>query len=264
MTPEPWTVVIADDEPLARARIESYLMDAPDLRIVARCGSGTETVTTVRELKPDLLFLDVQMPEGDGFEVLKRLHQDAPRAVIFVTAFDQHALRAFDVHAVDYLLKPYDEDRFMAALGRARARLASDGGAIDARLRALLESLQRPAAYLERIAIKPSAGRILVRRTTEIDWAEADGNYVRLHFGKESHLQREKLSALESQLDPSVFVRVHRSALVNVDRVKELRQSFHGDYVIVLQSGAEVPLGRHQREEFLRRLGKVAGDAADA
>lgn len=258
MSPEPWTAVIADDEPLARARIAGYLADAPDVAVVAQCGSGTETVEAIREHRPDLLFLDVQMPGGDGFEVLRQLGNESPRAVIFVTAFDQHALRAFDVHAVDYLLKPYDEDRFRAALGRARARLAASEGGVDARLRALLATLPAaPASYLERIAIKPAAGRILVRRVAELDWAEADGNYVRLHFGKESHLQREKLSALEAQLDPARFVRVHRSAVVNVDRVRELRQSFHGDYTIVLQSGGEVPLGRAQKDELLKRLGDV-------
>lgn len=259
MSPDPWTAIIADDEPLARARIAGYLADSPDVKVVAQCGSGPETVEAVREHRPDLLFLDVQMPGGDGFEVLRQLGSEAPRAVIFVTAFDQHALRAFDVHAVDYLLKPYDEDRFLSALGRARARLAAENGGMDAKLRALLANLPAaPAAtYLERIAIKPAAGRILVRRVAELDWAEADGNYVRLHFGKESHLQREKLSSLEAQLDPARFVRVHRSALVNVDRVRELRQSFHGDYTIVLQTGGEVPLGRAQKDEFLRRLGEV-------
>ncbi len=266
-----WNVVIADDEPLARARLEKLLTSAPDFRVVAQAGSGSEAVKTVRRVRPDLLFLDVQMPGGDGFEVLRQLGAaDAPRAVVFVTAFDQHAVRAFEVHAADYLLKPYDAERFQLALDRVRARLRNGGSGLDDRLRALLESLQTglpasplaPVAYLERIAIKPAAGRIIVRRVGELDWIEADGNYVRLHFGKESHLQREKLGSLEAQLDPGKFARVHRSAVVNLDRIRELRQAFHGDYVIVLQNGAEVALGRQHREEFLRKIGRPSSAEA--
>jgi two-component system LytT family response regulator len=258
-------VVIADDEPLARARVESLLRSQSDCEVVARCESGAETVATVRRVRPDILFLDVQMPGGDGFAVLEKLDTDAPPVVVFVTAFDQHALRAFEVHALDYLLKPFDADRFARAVDRARAQLArgtTTGG--DARIAELIRSLRDRPQHLERFAIRTTAGKIIFRRAADLDWAEADGNYVRLHFGRESHLQRERLGALETQLDPTRFVRVHRSALINLERVREMRPSFHGDYVVVLETGAEITLGRNYREEVMARLGGRAGGADSA
>ena len=272
-------VLIADDEPLARARVERLLGAEPDVEIVDQCGSGEETAASVRAHRPDVLFLDVQMPGGDGFSVLRDLGPaDTPRAVVFITAFDRHALRAFEAHAVDYLLKPFDPDRFTQAFARVRERLGEAAAppaaestprvadaALRARLRALLDELDvspPPAAspsdeavpFDQRIVLRSGGGRLVVRRVEELDWAEAEGNYVKLHFGRESHLQRESLAALESRLDPARFVRVHRSALVNLDRIRELRPLFHGEHVIILQSGAEIALGRQYREEFLRRL----------
>ena len=256
-------VVIADDEPLARARVESLLRSQTDCEVVARCESGAETVTTVRRARPDILFLDVQMPGGDGFTVLEKLESDVPPAVIFVTAFDQHALRAFEVHALDYLLKPFDADRFARAVERARAQItrgAPGGG--DARLAELIRSLRERPQHLERFAIRTSSGKIIFRRASDLDWAEADGNYVRLHFGKDAHMQRERLGALETQLDPARFVRVHRSALINLERVREMRPSFHGDYVVVLECGAEITLGRNYREDVMNRLAGVGATGA--
>lgn len=277
--------LIADDEPLARARVERLLSTEEGVEIVAQCGSGTETVSAVREHRPDVLFLDVQMPGGDGFSVLRELDAaDTPRAVVFITAFDRHALRAFEAHAVDYLLKPFDPDRFAQAFARVRERLGAGAApargasethapapppaddALRARLRALLEEMDSSAApapapepgeataFDHRIVLRLAGGRMVVRRVEELDWAEAEGNYVKLHFGRESHLQRETLAALESRLDPACFARVHRSALVNLDRIRELRPLFHGEHVIVLQGGAEVALGRQYRDDFLARL----------
>ena len=278
--------LIADDEPLARARVERLLGAEAGVEILAQCGSGTETVAAVREHRPDVLFLDVQMPGGDGFSVLRELGPaDTPRAVVFITAFDRHALRAFEAHAVDYLLKPFDPDRFTQAFSRVRERLAPAAAliqesperpvsappqvaddALRTRLRRLLEEMNSLAAppsapepaesapFDQRIVLRQGGGRLVVRRVEELDWAEAEGNYVKLHFGRESHLQRETLAALESRLDPARFVRVHRSALVNLDRIRELRPLFHGEHVIVLQSGAEVALGRQYRDDFLGRL----------
>lgn len=256
--PRRFRVVIADDEPLARARVESLLRAESDCEVVAKCESGAETVATIRRLRPDILFLDVQMPGGDGFTVLEQLGSDVPAVVIFVTAFDQHALRAFEVHALDYLLKPFDADRFARAVERARGQLSTRGSAPggDARIVELIRTLGERPKYLERFAIRTTAGKIVFRRTADLDWAEADGNYVRLHFGPDSHLQRERLGALETQLDPARFVRVHRSALINLDRIREMQPSFHGDYVVVLESGAEITLGRNYREQVMARLAR--------
>ncbi len=256
--PRRYRVVIADDEPLARARVESLLRAESDCEVVAKCESGAETVATVRRLHPDILFLDVQMPGGDGFAALEKLGNEVPPVVVFVTAFDQHALRAFEVHALDYLLKPFDADRFAHAVERARGQLSNRPSAPvgEARITELIRTLRDRPQHLERFAIRTTAGKIVVRRTVDLDWAEADGNYVRLHFGRDSHLQRERLGALETQLDPARFVRVHRSALINLERVKEMKPSFHGDYVVVLESGAEITLGRNYREQVMARLGR--------
>jgi two-component system LytT family response regulator len=180
---------------------------------------------------------------------------------VFVTAFDQHALRAFEVHALDYLLKPFDAERFARAVDRARAQLARgtpSGG--DARIAELIRSLRERPQHLERFAIRTTAGKIIFRRASDLDWVEADGNYVRLHFGRESHLQRERLGALETQLDPARFVRAHRSALINLERVREMRPSFHGDYIVVLETGAEITLGRNYREAVMERLAGAGGE----
>lgn len=249
-------IIIADDEALARRRIVSLLGKTNDVEIVAQCTNGRAVVEAVREHRPELLFLDVQMPELDGFEALAELQGELPPGIIFVTAFDQHAVRAFEYHALDYLLKPFSSERFVKALQRARELLHSNEASTEfnERLMGLMQNLPSRSPYLQRLMIKGD-GRIYFRNTSELDWIESEGNYVRMHFGAESHLQREKLSALEARLDPKRFARPHRSVLVNIDRIKEMRQVFHGDYVVVLKNGIEVPLGKPYRERFLDRLG---------
>ncbi len=247
--------VIADDERLARRRIETSLAEAPDIEVVASCSNGREVVEKVRKLSPDLLFLDVQMPAMDGFAALAELGSATPRAVIFVTAYDQYAIRAFEIHAVDYLLKPFDAQRFDASLKRARGVLEvrQQGEIFQGRLRDLLQTLSSEPQYLGRFVLK-IADRIAVRNVSELDWAEADGNYVRMHFGKETHLERGKLSALAEKLDPRQFARPHRSAIVNIDRIREMRQVFHGDYVVILQDGLRIALGKAYRDQFLEQV----------
>jgi len=251
------SALIVDDEPLARERIRTLLADEPDIDIAGECADGREAVAAISRRAPDLLFLDVQMPELGGFEVLEAVGLDRVPAVIFVTAFDRHALRAFEVHALDYLLKPFDRERFRNAVDRARSDLASGGahGALEPRLLALLEELEAHRKRVERVVIK-SGGRVFFLRVGELDWIEAAGNYARLHVGRESHLLRETMKALESRLDPEAFVRIHRSAIVNVDRILELRASFHGEYVITLIGGHQLTSSRGYSERLHQLLGR--------
>jgi two-component system, LytTR family, response regulator len=248
-------VLIADDEPLARQRIQTLLEHEDDIAVVAECADGLQAVAAVEEHKPDLLFLDVQMPALDGFGVLEALEPAERPVVIFVTAHDHYALRAFDVHALDYLLKPYDRDRFHKALERARAEIrGSERGRADSRLTSLVEEVKarRP---VERLLIK-SAGRVYFVRVEEIWWIEASGNYARLHAGSETHLLRETMNGLEMRLDPQRFLRIHRSTIVNIERIKELHPWFHGDYQVVLHDGTELTLSRSYRP----RLQELFGD----
>lgn len=248
--------LIVDDEPLARERIRTLLDDEPEIDIIGECGDGLRAVSDIQEHAPDLLFLDVQMPEMDGFEVLKTLAPDRMPAVIFVTAYDQYALRAFDVHALDYLLKPFDRERFQKALRRAKAHISSQrSDDVNKRLLALLEDLKSGPKYLDRLVIK-SGGRVFFLRTDEIDWMEAAGNYVRLHVGKESHLLRDTMGGLEARLDPQKFLRIHRSTIVNLERIKELQPWFHGEYQVVLRDGTKLTLSRSYRDSLQELLGK--------
>ena len=250
--------LIVDDEPLARGNISVLLRLDPGIEIVSECGSGAEALAEIRRAKPDLVFLDVQMPECDGFDVLELLGKDLPPAVVFVTAYDQHALRAFEAGALDYLLKPFDRERFDISWQRAKAQIVHerDGGR-DQRILALLEELKAGSnRYLERLVIK-SGGRIYFLETNEIDWIEAEGNYVSVHSGKKSHLLRETISSLESQLDPRKFLRIHRSSIVRIDRIKELQPWFHGEYHVILQNGTQLMLSRNYREKLQEALGKL-------
>jgi two-component system, LytTR family, response regulator len=231
--------LIVDDEPMARASIAALLRGDPEIEIIGECGSGTEAIEAIRANRPQLLFIDVQMPGCDGFEVLERLGGDAPGTVVFVTAYDKYALKAFEVGAQDYLLKPFDDARFFRVLARARSQLQ----------RSPAES-----RVLERIMVR-SAGRVTFLRADEIDWIEAADYYASLHVGPRTHLVRRSMSDLERDLDPRTFCRVHRSAIVNVARVRELRLDANGEYEIVLDSGTKVRLSRSYREHLQGKLG---------
>ena len=248
--------VIVDDEPLARERIRTLLKREPDVRILAECGDGRRAVKAICKYKPDLLFLDVQMPEMDGFDVLAALDSGDMPVVIFATAYDKYALRAFEVHALDYLLKPFDRERFRAALSRARDQVADRrSGELSQRVLSLLADRAAGEKPLQRLVIK-SGGRISFLRAGEIDWVEAAGNYLRLHAGREEHLLRETMAGLEARLDPGRFLRIHRSTIVNLDRVKRMEASFHGEYVVLLRDGTRLTLSRGYRDrlqEFLDR-----------
>jgi two-component system LytT family response regulator len=225
--------------------------------VIGECGDSQKAINLIQERNPDLLFLDIQMPGVDGFGVLESLPPKNAPAVIFVTAFDQYALRAFDVHALDYLLKPFDRARFRRALDRARAQIRHQAGAVlDHRISTLLDNLGNKPKHMDRVVIK-SAGRIMFLRTDEIDWIEAADNYVRLHVGMESHLLRETLGSLEGRLDASKFMRIHRSTVVNIDRMKELQPWFHGDYVVILEDGTRLNLSRTYRDRVIELLGEI-------
>ena len=248
--------VIVDDEPLARRRIRSLLAEAEDVAVVAECANGKEAIQAIEESPPDLLFLDIQMPELDGFDVLQAIGVGRVPVVIFVTAYDQFALRAFEAHALDYLLKPFDDERFEAALERARERIRQQGGGdLDRRLRSLLEEVRGDRGYLQRLVV-PSGHRNVFIRTAEIDWLEAERNYIRLHVGGRAYLMRENLGHLESALDPAAFCRIHRSTIVNVDRIQAVESLLGGEYVVLLHDGTKLTSGRSYRRNLHVLMGK--------
>lgn len=250
--------LIVDDEPLARDRLQKLLDAEPDVTVLGQCANGKEALKAIREKAPDLVFLDVQMPELDGFGALAQIEADKMPVVIFVTAHDKFALKAFEVHAVDFLLKPFDRERFQTALKRAKERIAQKRpGELDQRLAALLAEIKPEAAALERMAVK-TAGRVIFIKTADIDWIEAADNYVNLHVGNESHLHRETLTALAERLPTKKFMRISRSTIVNVDRIKELQPLFHGEYAVILRSGATLTLSRSYRDVLDQLIGKVS------
>lgn len=248
--------LIVDDEPLARDKIRELLHNDTDVEIVGECVNGVETIAALEHHFPDLIFLDVQMPEASGFEVLESIPRERLPLIIFVTAYDQYAVRAFEFHAVDYLLKPFDRERFETALERAKVQIRQKkNGAVDSRILALLEDLRAEQKYIERIVIK-TGGRVFFLSTAEIDWVESEGNYVRVHSAKKSYLVRETISNLEAQLDPKDFLRIHRSTIVRIDRIQELQTWFHGEYRVIMRDGAELMLSRTYRERLQDVLGK--------
>lgn len=248
--------LIVDDEPLARERVREMLSAYADIELIKDCANGQEAIKAVREHRPDLVFLDVQMPGTDGFEVLEALDPDLIPTIIFITAYDQYAVRAFEVYALDYLLKPFDRERFEKALERAKKHiLESRSGDLTERVLQALNEIKTKPEYLERLVIRAN-GHIFFLKTEEVDWLEAEGNYVRLHSGKESYLLREALSALETQLDPKKFLRIHRSAIVNIERIQELQPWFHGEYRIILQDGVQLTLSRSYRDKLNELVGK--------
>jgi two-component system, LytTR family, response regulator len=249
-------VVIVDDEPLARQRIRNLLAEADDIEVIAECANGREAIQAIEEAPPDLLFLDIQMPELDGFDVLQAIGVGGVAVVIFVTAYDQFALRAFEAHALDYLLKPFDDERFEAALQRARGQIRQQqGGDLDRRLRALLEEVRGARGYLQRLTV-PTGHRNVFIRTEEIDWIAAERNYVRLHVGGQAYLLRENLSRIESALDPARFCRIHRSTIVNIDRIQAVESLFRGEYLVVLHDGTKLTSGRSYRRNLHTLMGR--------
>lgn len=260
--PESLLAVIADDEPLARRRLRALLAQERDITIVAETGNGPDTIDAVLEHSPDVLFLDVRMPGADGIEVLEAIGPAAVSAVVLVTAFDDYAIAAFEHHALDYVLKPVDEDRFRATVQRVRDRLHQQRSAMltAETLRALARAWRReePSGdepYLTRIVVR-SAQKTTVVDVADIDWVDVDGDYLALHAGSRVHLYRGTLGALEKRLDPADFVRIHRSTLVRLSRVREFEPYFHGDYSVTLHDGTRLRLSRTYRERVQAALGQ--------
>jgi two-component system LytT family response regulator len=241
--------LIIDDEPLARERVRSFLRDEPDVDVLAECANGNEAVAAIKKHSPDLIFLDVQMPGLGGFDVLRSLAKDYLPLVIFVTAYDQHALKAFEVHALDYLLKPFKQARFKQTVQRAREAIASrQKDAIPQNLLELLgQAAKPPAERLTRIPVK-TGDRVIFVKTDQIHYIEAAGNYLVLHTAKENHVVRETLTALEEKLDPKLFLRINRSTLVNLEQIKELQPLFKGEHAVVLLNGKQLTMTRGIRE----------------
>jgi two-component system, LytTR family, response regulator len=231
--------VVVDDEPLARSSLKLLLRRDPDVELVGECKSGMEALAEIRRKRPELVFLDVQMPECDGFDVLEQLGSEMPPALVFVTAYDQYALRAFEAGALDYLLKPFDNARFERALNRAKERI---------------EQRKETPRKIERLAIK-NAGQVLFQKISEIDWIEAADYYVCLHVGTKTHLLRRSMSDVDHELEQAAFCRIHRSAIVNLERVRQLEISEDGGTDVVLNSGTRLRLSRRYRKDLQVRLG---------
>ena len=264
--------LVVDDEPLAREGIRLRLEREGGFEVVGECANGVEAVEAIHDLAPDLVFLDVQMPGLNGFEVLEEVDPRQAPVVVFVTAYDEYALRAFEVHALDYVLKPFDDDRFAATLRRVRERVAErHAGRVGERLSGVLAELGlgsggraapgeedegAPRSFAERLVVRDGA-RIAFVPVAELDRVEADGDYVRLFCGERQHLIRRTMAQMESRLDPERFVRIHRSAIVAVDRIRELRPSFRGEYVVLLHDGTRLNLSRGYR----RRLQHLIDEA---
>jgi two-component system, LytTR family, response regulator len=250
--------LIVDDERLARERLRELLASEPDVELIGECGNGDDAVAAIERDHPDLVLLDIQMPELDGFGVVRAVGVEQMPAVVFVTAHDEHAVAAFEVHAVDYVLKPVDPERFAEALRRAKRRIAAAPGApardedreLRERLAALVAEVSAavvpPSPPTGRLAIK-GEGRVVFVRIADVDWVEAMDNYVRLHVGRDVHMMRETLSNLETRLAGSTFLRIHRSAIVNIDRIREVQPWFAGDYVVILADGTKITTGRRYR-----------------
>jgi two-component system LytT family response regulator len=250
------TALIVDDEPLARKFVRRMLENHSAVEIVGECSNGKEAAAAIREKKPDLVFLDVQMPEMDGFTTLETLSAESLPQIVFVTAYEQYAIRAFEIHALDYLLKPFDQPRFDKAMTRVYEKNVDREQANTERkqIAALLENVSPKSPYLERLVVK-TGGRIIFLKTSEIDWIQADDKYAHLHAGSKSHLVRQTLGTLEAQLDPRKFVRIHRSAIVNVEHIQELQPMFAGEHTVVLENGTKLTLSRSYKNKLFEILG---------
>jgi len=249
-------VLIVDDEPLARSYIRGLLERDAQIEIVGECGDGKSALSAIAEKKPDLIFLDIQMPEMDGFSVLKNLNAENLPAIIFTTAFEEYAIRAFEFHALDYLLKPFDAGRFSQAVNFAKERLADREQTAQENLQIteLLKTADAKPRYLERLLIKQN-GRVVFLKTSEIDLIKSDDKYVQIYAGGKAHLVRQTLSAMRSQLDPQIFVQIHRSAIVNTEKIKELQPMFGGEYAVVMESGASIAVSRNYKDDLFKVLG---------
>jgi two-component system LytT family response regulator len=246
--------LIVDDETLARMMVRKMLETHPDFEVVGECENGGEAIATLRSSTCDLMFLDVQMPEVDGFAVLAALAPEQIPHVIFVTAYDQYAVRAFQVNALDYLLKPFDRERFEQALERAQQIHDEAGGDFKGRLLTLLAQRESQPQHIERLLVK-AGGRVFFLKTDELEWIESEGNYVSLHAGKRKYLFREAISTLEAQLDPKKFRRISRSTIVNIDSVIEFQPRFRGDYWVMLRGGTKLKLSHRYRRNLDRDFG---------
>ena len=247
--------LVVDDEPLAREMIREMLAPDSDVEIVAECANGREAVDAIKSLRPDLVFLDIQMPELGGFEVLASFERESTPYVIFVTAYDQYAVRAFEVHAFDYLLKPFDNERFDAAWQRVKAQIKVDqSGEREQHILALLEELKSGPRHLERLVIK-NGGRVFFLNVQDVYCIESEGNYVRVYDNQKGYLLRETITSLEEQLDPRQFRRIHRSAIVKIDKIKEMQPWFHGEYRVIMENGKQLTLSRNYRANFQRLVG---------
>ena len=249
-------VLVVDDEALARERACQLLKADSEIEVIGQCGDGQTAVEKIHKDKPDLVLLDVQMPELDGFAVVEAVGADQMPPVIFVTAHEKFALKAFDVHAIDYLLKPYDRERFETALRRAKDQLArSKSGDLQSKMSALLGEIKTQPKPANRLVIK-TEGRVLLLKNEDVDWVEAADNYIILHVGADTHMLRETMTSIESRLPAEKFIRVNRSTIVNIDRIKELQPLFHGEYVIILKNGTKLTLSRGYREKLDQLLGR--------
>lgn len=257
-------VLIVDDEPPARRKIRRFLDKESDVEVVGEAGNGERALRAIRELEPDLVFLDIQMQHLDGFDVVDQINLDTPPVFIFITAYDQYAVRAFEAAALDYLLKPFVEERFYMALDRARARLQTRHlTTYSNQLLALLQDRQ-PAPPPSSVPPKPreygrlvlkTGSRLVFLDASEIDWVEAQGVYVQLHVGAKTHLLRESLTNVEHRLDPQQFIRIHRSTLVNLDRIKEIIPHLNGGSIVVLDDGRRLKMSRSYRDKVNATLG---------
>ncbi len=255
--------VVVEDEPVSRNRLLALLGEEQDVEVVGACADGRAAAATIAKARPDLVFLDIQLPELDGMSLVAELSIDDRPAVVFVTAHDSYALRAFEMHALDYLLKPFSAQRFRSALAYAREHLAQRRAtSIGRQIMDLLPAMQQAASLPPKSATTPAPDRLVVRssgriyfvKVSEIDWCEAAGNYIRVHVGGQSHLIRETMNRLETRLDASQFVRIHRSTIVNLDRIQELRSSFNGEHVVQLRGGTRLTMSRGYRDGLQERL----------
>jgi two-component system LytT family response regulator len=246
----PFRTLIVDDEPLAREGLRMLLALDPEVSAIEEAKDGREAVASIRNTRPDLVFLDIQMPEMNGFAVMQEVGMERMPAVVFVTAHDRYAIEAFEINAIDYLLKPVTEERFLKALARAKTRLHADPtGGTNRRILSLLETIASPRRYMKRLAVR-SAGKTIFVDVEEVDWLAAAENYVELHTGKASHLLHVTMNTLEKSLDPEMFLRIHRSTMVNVKRIKALQPAAHGEYLVTLQDGVRLQSGRSYSEKL--------------